>query len=400
MPVLCAGALGVLLGLSACGPKHTSTKNDDDGGTGGGGGTGAAVGNPSSASEFFDAEGHVYCARLFRCVEGNDDFSSARLVLETKARCEQLLASLNTTGRDQRDLTTQVASGALHFVPDQAQKCLADLGRCNGANSFDDGPCREVFEGSAATGEPCQRNEDCAGDAFCQVGDDCPGTCTPRKQEGEACLLASECAYQGGATRCNYDMAGNGTCHSLAASPPAAKGQPCTRRLGTQESLVICQDGFWCATVPGGNPNDDAMGECAEPIAASGACFDGDDVCSEGICDSDTAVCRKLTLRKNAGESCGQAVFAFCDPILGLLCGDDGTCQGSGDGSNGAKCFTSDFQLGCSVGLFCQKAAMATSSDPGVCTPLLTDGAACETDSGCVGGGCVNGVCMGRGCRY
>ena len=392
--MLCAGIWGAFWALSGCGPKTTSNPGDGGGGSG-------VVENPTNASDFFAAEGRSYCARVFRCQEGNDDFTSARLVLQTQARCEDLVARLNDTQRSQRDLNAQLSSGAIHYVAAQGAKCLADLGTCNGANSFEDGACREVFDGNAKTGEACQRDEDCSGDAYCHVVDACPGMCAPRKLQGESCSQASECAEASGVARCNYDGTGNGTCHTLARSAAVGQGEPCTRRLGTQDSLVFCQDGLWCRTAAGGDPSEDAMGVCAPPIVGSEACEDQDDVCKSGLCDTDTGVCRPVTLQKSVGAACDKEQYIVCDPLVGLQCGLDGTCLGSGNGTQGSTCFTSDFQRGCDAGLYCQKPDTASSSsDPGTCTPQLAANSACNNDNDCADGGCVAGVCQGRYCFY
>ena len=174
--------------------------------SGGSASTAGAPSNPANATDldsFLVEEGRGFCARLFRCFEaGTDDFMAERLTFETPERCERLLAQLNATGAGIRDLRARIAEGNIHYVPEQAQKCLASLAECNGANSLDKGPCREAFDGEAKTGEACQRSADCAGDAYCDTFDVCPGTCVPRKAEGETCSISRECAYTEGAAGC------------------------------------------------------------------------------------------------------------------------------------------------------------------------------------------------------
>jgi hypothetical protein len=363
------------------------------------GGAGNDPGAATDLDTFLAEEGRGFCARLFRCFEsGGDDFMAERFALETPQRCEDLLARVNATSRDIRDLRAQIAAGNIHYVPEQGQECLSALAECNGTDSFGGGACREAFDGKAKTGEACQRAADCAGDAYCDLEGACPGTCQARKAEGETCVLSSECAYTEGAVFCDHDSGPMPVCHTLAASPKVGLGKPCTRNLTGAASLLLCSDDLWCATLPGGDANQDPLGQCAKPIAGSGACADGDDVCTDGLCDETAGTCQAYTLRKQAGETCDKASRTFCDPLASLVCGPDGTCLFSGDGSEGKGCFTSDLQWGCDPGLYCKKPLLASSDEPGTCEQLLPDGAACDRETNCESGGCVNMSCTKRGC--
>jgi hypothetical protein len=362
--------------------------------------TGGSANRATDLDTFLEQQGQGFCARLFRCLEANDDFLGERLVIENAPACEELLARVNATSRSMRDLRAEVAAGNLHYVPDQGQACLAELSACNGIDSLGDGSCREAFDGNAKTGEACHRSEDCAGDAYCALGGACPGTCAPRKPAGAACEFDMECAFTTGLVFCENESGVTGTCRTLEKAQPAAKGEPCTRNLEGAASLILCQDGLWCATLSGGDPVADVLGECALPIPLNMPCVDGDDVCDGGLCDTGSHLCRSVTLRKEAGQTCDEDAFTYCGPLQGLRCGPDGTCQGSGDGSQGSACFSSDLQRGCDAGLYCAKAAGTTSADPGQCQPFLADNAACNSSSDCLNGNCENDVCGGRGCLY
>jgi hypothetical protein len=401
-------ALGILLAPLGCGDtkqdaSNTNPDNSAGGGTGGTGTTSGGSGNDATDLEtFLEQQGKGYCARLFRCTEANDDFLGERLALETPAGCEELLARVNASSRSMRDLRSELAAGNVRYVPEQAPACLAELSACNGLTSLGDGSCREVFEGTTKTGEACHRSEDCAGDAYCalEVGGACPGTCAPRKPEGASCEYDNECAFTTGIVFCEHANGATGICRTLEKSKPAGKGEPCTRNLKGATSLILCQDGLWCAALSGGNPNADVLGECASPIPLGMPCVDDDDACATGICDTASQLCRSVTIRKEAGQACDEEAFTYCGPLQGLRCGLDGTCHGSGDGREGSACFSSDLQRGCDAGLYCAKAAGTTSVDPGQCQPLLPDGAACDNASNCLSGNCENGVCGGRGCLY
>jgi hypothetical protein len=418
----CVGVLGLPLLLVACGHADKSSvantggaDTSEAGGSGGGKANGSAGKTSSSAGSnhggssssgsgevtdldtFLEAEGDGYCARLFRCVEGSDDFSGERLALKNEQGCKDLLVRVNANSRLLRDLRGQIAAGNIHYVPQQGQKCLADLAACNGVDSLQDGACREAFDGNAKTGEMCMRSEDCAGDAYCATPEACGGQCVPRKQEGETCERDIECAYTTGAVFCDHSTA-TPVCHTLRPTAKAAEGEPCTRRFEGAEALTLCQDGLWCATVPGGTPNEDTVGQCALPIPPDSPCVDDDDFCKDGVCDSTAGVCRSLTLVAKAGAACDKATWLVCDPTLGLRCNAAGTCDGSGDGSEGTACFGSDLQRGCDAGLYCAEPDQSISNDPGQCRPFVADGAACNNNEDCASGNCMDGACGGRPC--
>jgi hypothetical protein len=402
-------ALGLVLTPLGCGDTkkdaHPATPENfagtSSGGKGNSGGSTSTTGGTGSGATdldtFLEQEGQGYCARLFRCLEADDDFLGERLAIETTAACEELLARVNASSRTMRDLRAEVAAGNLRYVPEQGQACLAELSVCNGIDALNDGSCREAFEGNAKTGEACHRSEDCAGDAYCALGNACPGTCAPRKPAGAACDYDIECAFTTGFVYCEHggDM---GVCRVLEQAAPAAKGEPCTRNLEGAASRILCKDGLWCATRSGGDPVADVLGECALPIPINMPCVDADDVCDSGLCDTGSHLCHSVTLRKEAGQTCDEDGFTYCGPLQGLRCGSDGTCHGSGDGSEGSDCFSSDLQRGCNAGLYCAKAAGTTSADPGKCQPYLADNAACNNASNCLSGNCENDVCGGRGC--
>jgi len=361
--------------------------------TGGAGHGGAASrGSIGTDDDFLEAMGQGYCARLFRCNESSDDFMTARLVLKTPAACEAKLRALADEG-GRLDLRQQVAAGNMQLDPAAAAKCVAELSECNGPDSFNEGSCREVYEGKVPTGGDCRRDEDCSGDAYCESKGGCPGQCRPRKAAGEPCERSSDCAYTpGSAVFCDQNAA-TPVCRVLAEAPHAGQGDPCTRRLHGSDSWIRCRDELWCAADPS-LAEDAAQGRCQAPIAPGKSCADGDDVCVEGICDTASNVCVQPTLVAQAGEACDETKLQICDPTLGLFCNDSGTCDGSGDGSEGSSCFTGDFQRGCAKGLHC---APTGESRQGTCTKLLAAGAPCESAAECASHTCEN-TCQERYC--
>ena len=388
--------IGCALLVSAChGSDDNTTVMPGTGGTGSGGSSGTTIDSVTNLDGILTAEGRGYCARLFRCVEGNDDFTSTRALLQTPAACEELLANLNDHSASIRDLRLQLQQGALQIVPAKAQACLDEVAACNGTDSFSRGSCRDMFEGQVAQGAPCQRSEDCAGDAFCDVTSNCPGACRARKASGESCQERDECTQGDGFTFCDESVASAATCRTLPSAPKAALGQSCTRRLAGADKLLLCVDTLWCAPIAGA-PETATLGVCQPPIRMGGACLDDDAVCSDGYCDTSTGVCRAVSVMRRAGDSCDKAAFRVCDPVLGLKCSAEGSCEAGGDGSQGAACFNGDLQRLCNSGLYCQIGAVAGH---GTCQPLLKTGAACESGSGCESGNCQK-TCQERLCSF
>lgn len=389
--------LGLTLAFApACGEtKPSSTASAGATGTrGGGGGDGHAVsgGIIESDDDFLAAMSQGYCARLFRCSESGDDFMTARLLLKTPAACEAKVRALGDEP-ERLDLQQQLAAGTLRLDSATAAQCVAELSECNGPNSFNEGSCREVYEGKVAGGGDCRRSEDCGGDAYCESNGACPGQCHPRKAAGEPCEQSRDCAHTpGSAVFCDQD-ADKPVCRTLTAAPQAALGAPCTRRLHGSDTWIRCQDELWCAADPS-LAEDAPQGRCQAPLQPGKPCADGDDVCVDGVCDSGTGVCVQPVLVSKVGEACDKTKLQICDPTLGLFCNTSGTCDGSGDGSEGSSCFTGDFQRGCAKGLYC---ARSGESRQGTCSKLLAAGAACQSGAECASHSCES-TCLERFC--
>lgn len=393
-----AGGTDGAAGQSDSGSAGTSSSSAGKASAGGashqGGSSSGGSGEAHDLDTFLAAEGDGFCARLFRCAEASDEFSAERLVLKNEQGCKYLFARVNANSDDVRDLSRQIAAGHIHYDPESGRKCLDDIAACNGTTSLHRGSCREAFDGDAKTGEMCVRSEDCAGDAYCDPPRGCGGQCAPRKREGEPCEYDTECAYTAGVAFCDRSAA-TAVCHTLLPTAKAAEGQPCTRRLQGAQALTLCKDGLWCATVEGGDPGADVLGRCAPPTPPGGPCVDNDDFCSDSVCDPDAGVCRSLTLVAKAGAACDRTSGLVCDPTLGFNCNLDGTCDASGDGSEGTACFSSDLQRDCDAGLYCEQ---STSDQPGTCRAFRADGAACDYSRQCASGNCMDGACGERPC--
>ncbi|HYP90225.1 MAG TPA: hypothetical protein VEQ59_18770, partial [Polyangiaceae bacterium] len=242
---------GCWLVFAACGGEKTENEKDR-GGQGASGSSPAE--SPTKAGDFFSAFAHGYCTRLFRCFEASDDFMGARVLLKTVEGCESELQKIEEQLASRRDVQAQLAAGRLHYDAEAARRCIAELSVCNGIDSLTAGSCRDVYEGSAKSGEACQRSEDCAGDAYCEIAGGCPGQCRPRKASGDTCSYDEQCSYTTGVVFCDL-AATSPVCRTVPRGSNAGLGEPCTRRLSA-EPVTSCADDLWCAI-------DDQLGDRA-----------------------------------------------------------------------------------------------------------------------------------------
>ena len=140
--------------------------------------------------------------------------------------------------------------------------CLNEIKslQCNGIDALGQDPfsvCDQVVEGQVDLGGECGLAGECAGDAFCDYQSQCPGICTPRRDDGEACLDDEECRAP---SRC-YDV----------CQPPKQEGEMCNptecdEGLDCEEG--VCVDVSFAATFTAGNgrPVTHSTAHSADPI--------------------------------------------------------------------------------------------------------------------------------------
>ena len=166
-------------------------------------------------------------------------------------------------------LQPSVLNGRIIFDAMATQACLTAFSTLPCALDLENLPtgCSDGFLGTAAEGEGCVYDEECAGSLVCSVEDACPGTCVI----------------------------------------PGALGQPCS------ESRV-CASGLSC--VGGG---------CVGPLAQGDTCGgDSRPPCGSGLfCDADIGQergrCRMIDQSTaNAGRECGIVGGPFC--VEGYSC--------------------------------------------------------------------------------
>jgi hypothetical protein len=377
-------------------PQAGSAGSSTEGGTGGAGDGGASgdgsggEGGDGGARSFFDDLWAAYCTYLFTCKIPNDDHIGQRLFMGTEARCVDILRELLGEGPPTQDLLVKIADGSVRFVPERVAECLVDTRDCGWPGRIGTGPaCRSVFEGEVPVGGACERWEDCAGNAYCNHTDGCPGRCVTLGAPGATCEEDQECDSGSGFAFC--DRSGTEpVCKRLAFGTVALENEDCTVSLASATELVPCETGFWCDPGDGSLPT----GTCRLPIPDGQPCDSGDDVCVDGdVCLDDTS-CERPQIVRDAGSPCDEAASIYCDPFAGLDCTATG-CQAPGDGTRGSACISSDIlaQVNCDPGLYCA----STNVPDGTCEPLIEANGDCMSDSQCASGTCT-GTCTARYC--
>ena len=231
----------------------------------------------------------------------------------TEARCAEILSELLGEEPATQDLLAKIAAGAVDFVPERVDACLAETAGCRWLGQLGTDPaCRSVFEGEVPLGEPCERWEDCAGRAYCNHESGCPGVCTALGAPGATCEVDEDCDPGSGYSFCDF----SGTepvCNRLAYGAQAALDEDCTVSLEAASEIVQCASGLWC------DPGDGTLptGTCRSPIANGQPCDSPDDVCAGGdICLDDTS-CELPQIAREAGDACDEAASVHCDPFEG-----------------------------------------------------------------------------------
>ncbi len=170
-------------------------------------------------------------------------------------------------------LAAKTAKGRVIYRSDIAQQCLALIRGASCRRAMLDEQaletaCDDVFEGKVPDGQPCEIDEECAGQGSCIVTavdrrSGCPrGQCVGRTLNANACQGDHHCE----------------------------RGQTCIAGK--------------CGPIPG--PGE----ACSKPN------------CRQSVCDAEKFVCRAPT---PTGGACRHS--SECDEWLASLCAHDGTCR-------------------------------------------------------------------------
>lgn len=266
----------------------------------------------------------------------------------------------------------QVDEGAVEYVPEAVEDCLAYYDDCSPPESAAV-PCMAMFLGQLEVGESCVEDLQCGAGTYCDLdratcegacrkqadeGEACGGsdpecgeglycdfdsdTCLSAKADGEVCTSGRECGYlvcanvQARAT----DMRCTSARDLLQAN--LAEGAACSEDSG------FCAEGLFCVIPEGAD-----VGACEKPFSRDGACVrTRPDACpADQFCDVDKGIC---TDRLTEGEPCDSPFSCG----HGMVCDED-HCH---------RIFSR------SVGESCQADAECTSvkCEAGTCVDILT----------------------------
>ena len=249
------------------------------GGAGGGGasgeggaGMGGGGGDGGETQTFLDRLWGAYCKQIMTCAISNNDVLVQRLYFGTEAACLEALRELLGDEPPTYDLLARIDSGTVRFVPEMADACITEASDCMWEGYFSNGPaCRAVFEGTVPVGGDCNRWEECAGAAYCDHTDGCPGRCALLGEPGAPCNSRQQCSPGDGYAVC--DWSANDTCRRLSIGPRAGLDEPCTADAVAATEFVLCEDGLFCDAEDVGS----TTGICRMPIAVDEACDSSND---------------------------------------------------------------------------------------------------------------------------
>lgn len=286
------------------------------------------------------------------CEALTDCLGSAELLADTLGGrdCAELNENLLLSS-PLRYLQASVDAGLILFRPEEAETCLSDLRAlsCDSRSSRWPASCKLMLIGTVDTGESCTINQDCSGNAFCDLGAQatCPGTCVPLQ----------------------------------------TKGMPCSHNDNDQ-----CEDGLVCF-----------RGKC-EPLGKVGDdCDDTLPRCAPGlVCpDPDGSKCAAIptVYFRKLDESCELSPtvgIQLCEP--GLVCesvsGTMGVCKHTV--AKGASCKRADPNQ-CPLDQYCDATGAGTT---GTCKDRPADGEAClvNRSQSCADGHvCIDDTCHALG---
>lgn len=381
----------VAVTLVACGGTDSNKGNSggaggatsggaSSGGTSAGGapkGGSSAVGSDTPLADFPRVYAAALCRSFERCwtlfsdAAGGIDGCTA---LVERVATEDIYANLQKA----------VEAGRVTYHPSELPGCLQALDAAS-CDEFDQTTCAGLFTGTTATGEACELDEECAGDAQCLVQDSCPGSCGRRASAGQpcteqnACDAGLKCVTSDDAQTCVNPVKlgescgpsvpcagllyckasttatdGTGTCVSRAVGHTGEEGASCDG-FGVEP---LCEPGLTCSFV---QENGESVGRCSPRATSGGACtYSAPDACPEGeYCHIDT----ELGVKPAAGTCQPQ-------PKLGETC-----------------------RYGTIWTAPCAETALLCHPDTDVCAVGKHIGETCTAAGECFNGDCTGGQC-------
>jgi len=242
-----------------------------------------------------------------------------------------------------------------------------------------------AFDGRVPLGGACDEGDQCAGDAFCALGDTC-GVCVASLPIGAQCDFEG-CSQADGPAECVAHLC---VAH---ATREVALGAACDWFEAPEgEPEPVCPAGSACVD---GDFETGEPSACRAHVPVGGACGD-DDVCADlarclGERDESgglAGTCTVVVQQDEVGAPCDAT--RWCSVWSRLAC-VDGRCASIGDGGAGTRCSRSDFSAwptSCLEGFRCDL-------DTGTCAPYEPS---CAGDADCFGGArCLAGRCSHLG---
>ncbi len=304
------------------------------------------------------------------------------LVVLSSIDCERALPQLLPTA-ELGSALTRAEAGELSYDPEAFEACLKRVTET--CLPIDGTFCPEAFDGDVELDGACNSDYDCAGDAYCQTGRTCPGTCVARSAPGEDCAENRTCS-SGDKPWAICDE--SDTCRTAELIGVGKEGDDCgVAAIGNNLGLSLCETGLFC--------DFDGTKKCTAPIGAGMDCTGG------GICEAgtqclggDTKLCVAFTLVATDGGDCSAAT-RLCDPQAGLTC-TDGTCSQITEGAQGDPCPPGPTgSLFCDAGLVCRTPEGQRAS---TCQQPGATGDPCTTGIQCASGACYIDGCSAEFC--
>jgi len=218
----------------------------------------------------------------------------------------------------------------------------------------------------------------------------CPGTITPERKQGDACVSSGEC------TQGLYCRKMSSTCPGVCTAYAKA-GDPCPTADIQCAPKTICGSNDVCRPYASAGDSCATAADCGPSII----CINDPTCVNDNLwCDVPAGVCKK---GGGVGAACGPVMGnvgdqAYC--ASGLWCDDVfidtvGTCRAN-DGGQDSPCNDNG---GCQKGLHCAGyVALGTGATLGKCAPPAPSGGACRSASDCQTGlRCIASACAAPG---
>ncbi len=353
------------------------------GGTGGNdaGDSGAEVPLDQFAQRYAEA----LCKRLDRCLGPIAQVALGEdpcVDYFTKALGQSIFASLG-----------ELPAERFLYHPELVPACLSAVENADCDSLF---PipieCDAATEGIVAEGGDCTHPAECQRGFFCQSTSSCPGKCTKRPGQGEAC--ASGTCLEG--LQCDKLIGSGGAVSEVCLAPVAQELADCEGA-----AFASCRADMRCLGAEGATPGKCHKIESLFAVGIGIACNWAAPLCGkdlhcalDGAADGGDLFGGHCETTVSAGATCRLALPDMCPKgqYCNVPAGIQGVCEDLPvDGEN---CTRYSLKAVCAAGHRCVgRDEDAPDVTPGKCAALTALGYACKGDEGCYSGFCNNGKC-------